>query len=70
MPCLPCQPWCRCGEGGRFPFRMCTLKRVPDPASPPLWDEGRDWTSGAVVWGAETWALQALPSSVGATFMP
>ena len=44
-------PWCRCGESaGKYPFRTCTLKRVPDPASPPLYqDDSKDWASGAVV---------------------
>jgi hypothetical protein len=44
-------PWCRCGESaGKYPFRTCTVKRVPDPASPPLYqDDSKDWASGAVV---------------------
>ena len=46
--CPAALPLCSCGEGGKYPFRMCSLKRVPDPANPPLWDGGMDWTSGAV----------------------
>lgn len=41
----------RCEPGGRYPFRTCTLKRVDDPAAPPLWEGAgaAEWTSGTLL---------------------